>query len=54
MHWPRDIRGAHTSAAADVMGAIIGAQLRALDTGDAPTLGDIARADPSVRGGDFY
>ena len=42
LHWPRKLSGAHLGAAADVLGAIIDAQLQASADGDLPTPGDNA------------
>jgi hypothetical protein len=54
VHWPRDLADRHREASVDVMSSIISAQLRALDTTDAPVRGDNAWADPTVKGGEFY
>jgi hypothetical protein len=48
IHWPSDLADRHHEAAADVMKAIIAAQLRASRDGDSPVLGDTALADPSL------
>ena len=54
VHWPAQMDNKHHAAGADVMKAIIDAQLTALAHGDAPTPGDNAIADPSLQGGDFF
>ena len=54
MHWPAQMDNKHHEAGADVMRAILDAQLTSLARGDAPTPGDNALADPSLRGGDFF
>lgn len=56
VHWPSELadRSDLHAAGADVMRAIIGAQLRAISRGDRPTRGDNALADPSLRGGGFF
>lgn len=50
VHWPADLADRHHAAATDVMRAILDAQLTASRTGDAPTTGDNALADPSMIG----
>ncbi|MBX3222941.1 MAG: hypothetical protein KF795_20690 [Labilithrix sp.] len=54
VHWPSELDDKHHDAAADVMKAILAAQLTALRDGDAPTLGDSALADPRLEGGVFF
>jgi hypothetical protein len=41
----------HHGAAADVMAAILDAQLVAISEGNAPTFGDTKNADPTLKGG---
>ncbi len=48
VHWPSDLADKHHAAAANVLKAVIGAQLEASRGGDAPSLGDTTLADPSV------
>ncbi|MFO0677523.1 MAG: hypothetical protein U0169_13390 [Polyangiaceae bacterium] len=45
VHWPSDLAGAHLDSGADVLRAMVDAQLDALAHGDMPTLGDNVRAD---------
>lgn len=54
MHWSSELAGAHVTAGADVMRAVIDAQLTAKAAGEAPTLGDNARANPDLAGGAFF
>jgi pyrrolidone-carboxylate peptidase len=54
VHWPSALDDKHHAAAADVMKAMIGAQLTALEAGHAPVPGDNALADETLRGGDFF
>lgn len=54
VHWPSTLADKHHAAGAEVMKAIIGAQLAAMARGDAPSAGDNALADASLRGGDFF
>jgi pyrrolidone-carboxylate peptidase len=54
VHWPSELAEVHHAAGADVMKAIIGAQLSALRAADAPSRGDNALADPTLQGGDFF
>lgn len=54
VHWPSDLAKMHTAVGAEVMRAIFDAQLTALSSGDKPTLGDNANADPSLVGGAFF
>ncbi len=50
VHWPSGLTAQHLEAGADVMRAMLDAQLVAIATGDFPTLGDNALADPSLKG----
>jgi len=54
VHWPADMATKHHRAGADVMRAILDAQLTALAEGDVPTPGDNALADPTLQGGTFF
>jgi hypothetical protein len=54
VHWPSEMATKHHQAGADVMKAIIDAQLVALSRGDAPTPGNNALADASLQGGGFF
>ncbi len=54
MHWSSELSGAHVTAGADVMRAVIDAQLTAKAAGEAPTKGDNARANPDLAGGAFF
>lgn len=54
VHWPSDLADKHHAAAAEVMVAMIGAQLTAPARGEAATAGDNDLADPSLPGGEFY
>jgi hypothetical protein len=54
VHWPSDLADRHHGAAADVMRAIIAAQLAASARGGTPTIGDNSLADPSQQGGEFF
>lgn len=54
VHWPSELASKHRAAGADVMKAILAAQLTASARGDAPTPGDNARADPGLEGGKFF
>ena len=54
VHWPSDMATMHHAAGADVMSAILDAQLQAIAHGDAPTAGDDELADPSLQGGKFF
>ena len=45
MHWPSALDGVHLDAAADVLRAVVDAQLLALEEGPPPTPGDNALAD---------
>ena len=54
VHWPAQMDDKHHAAGADVMKAILDAQLTAMAHGDAPTPGDNAIADPTLQGGDYF
>jgi pyrrolidone-carboxylate peptidase len=54
VHWPSEMATKHHAAGADVMRAILDAQLTAMAHGDAPTLGDNIQADPTLQGGAFF
>lgn len=54
VHWPAQMDNKHHKAGAEVMKAILGAQLTAMAHGDAPTPGDNANADPTLQGGDYF
>ena len=54
VHWPSEMATKHHAAGAEVMKAIIDAQMTALKNGDLPTLGDNAKADPTLQGGAFF
>jgi hypothetical protein len=54
VHWPSEMATKHHAAGAEVMKAILDAQLTALAHGDAPTAGDNALADPTLQGGQFF
>jgi hypothetical protein len=54
VHWPSELADRHHAAGADVMKAILGAQLAALARGEAPTLGDNGIADPTLQGGAHF
>jgi pyrrolidone-carboxylate peptidase len=54
VHWPADLATRHHQAGAEVMRAMVDAQLTALRDGDLPTVGDNADADSTLRGGDFF
>ncbi len=54
MHWPSRLAGAHVTAAAGVMRAVLDAQLSAQRTGaEAPTRGTNDRAEIAATGGTF-
>jgi pyrrolidone-carboxylate peptidase len=53
LHWPSTLAGAHLEVAADVLRAVIGAQLRATREGDAATRGDNSRAELRPSGDTF-
>lgn len=54
VHWPSDLADVHHAAGAEVMKAIIGAQLAAIQNADLPSRGENTLADPTLRGGDFF
>jgi pyrrolidone-carboxylate peptidase len=54
MHWSSALAGKHVTAGADVMRAVIDAQLTAKAAGEAPTMGDNSRANPDLAGGAFF
>jgi hypothetical protein len=54
VHWPSEMATKHHAAGAEVMRAILDAQLTAMAHGDAPTPGDNTLADPLLQGGAFF
>ncbi len=54
VHWPSEMATKHHAAGAEIMKAILDAQLTALAHGDVPTPGDNANADPTLQGGSFF
>ncbi len=54
VHWPSELATKHHAAGADVMAAILDAQVVALRLGHGPTLGDNRLADPTLSGGTFF
>jgi hypothetical protein len=54
VHWPSEMADKHHQSGAEVMKSIIGAQLLASKSGDRPTKGDNANADPTLAGGGFF
>jgi len=54
VHWPSELSPAHDDAAADVMRALISAQVTASARGDDPTPGDNRHASDALSGGAFY
>jgi hypothetical protein len=50
VHWPTTLTGPLVTAGSQVMQAILAAQLASLASGDTPTRGDNAMADPSLAG----
>ncbi len=54
VHWPGDLADSHHAAGAAVMQAVLDAQVAALAHGNAPTLGDDANADPTLKGGGTF
>lgn len=54
VHWPSEMATKHHAAGAEIMKAILDAQLTALARGNAPTPGDNALADPTLQGGEFF
>ncbi len=53
LHWPSTLAGDHLGVGAEVLRAVIGAQLRATRGGDPPTRGDNTRAELQP-GGDTF
>ncbi len=53
VHWPSEMASKHHAVGADVMTAILDAQLVAIAKGDRPTFGDNTLADPTL-GGKFF
>lgn len=51
VHWPSDMATMHHAAGANIMAAILDAQLQAADEA---TKGDNSLADPSLQGGKFF
>ncbi|MDB4945521.1 MAG: hypothetical protein JWP97_5055 [Labilithrix sp.] len=54
VHWPSEMATMHHAAGADVMAAILDAQVSALTGADAPVRGDNDDADPTLAGGAFF
>jgi len=54
VHWPSEMASKHHAAGAEVMKAILDAQLVALTNGDTPTVGNNAFADPTLQGGGTF
>jgi pyrrolidone-carboxylate peptidase len=54
VHWPSEMATKHHQAGAEIVKAILDAQLGALARGDRPTPGDNALADPTLQGGAFF
>ena len=54
VHWPSEMASKHHAVGADVMSAILDAQLVAIAKGDRPTFGDNKLADPTLQGGTFF
>lgn len=54
VHWPSELADVHHVAGAEVMKAIIGAQVAALKSGNLPSRGENTIADPTLQGGDFF
>jgi hypothetical protein len=54
VHWPSEMATKHHAAGAEVMKAVIDAQLTALEHGETPTPGNNTLADPTLQGGDFF
>jgi pyrrolidone-carboxylate peptidase len=54
VHWPSDLATVHREAGADVLAAILGAQLGAMARGEKPTRGVPSDADPTLQGGAFF
>jgi hypothetical protein len=54
VHWPSELDERHHEAGADVMRAILDAELSALARGEAPAPGDNELADADLKGADTY
>ena len=54
VHWPSDLATMHREAGADVMRAVVGAQVASIARGEAPTRGTPELADPTLQGGAFF
>ncbi len=54
VHWPSDLDVRFHDQGAAIMQAILDTQLAAIVKGDAPTFGDDANADPTLKGGDTF
>jgi pyrrolidone-carboxylate peptidase len=54
MHWPSELAGKHIDAGADIVRAVIDAQLTAIANGEAPSVGDNANANPDLAGGTTF
>ena len=54
VHWPSELATKHHAAGAEVMKAILDAQLTAIARGDAPTVGNNTFADVALQGGDTF
>lgn len=54
VHWPSELASVHREAGAEVMKAIVGAQMGALLRGEKPTRAVPELADPSLQGGAFF
>lgn len=54
VHWPSRLADRHHAAAADVVRAILGAQVSAISRGDLPSPGANVMAAPELRGGDTF
>jgi hypothetical protein len=54
VHWPSEMATKHHQVGAEIVKAILDAQVGALARGDRPTPGDNALADPTLQGGAFF
>ncbi len=54
VHWPSALSRGHHAHAAEILEAIVGAQLSARRDGQLPTPGDNAQAAPGLVGGSFF
>lgn len=54
VHWPSELASVHREAGAEVLKALIGAQMNALAKGDAPTRGDGITPGEGLAGGTFF